>query len=585
MLVSMASVAGWLIRHKNYFPSPQIIALENQISAFLKGGEGDRHLSVADRLSNDLGGTPYRLIAPHLQTRKYTGCDRLGSALVSLSAQKKTRKNCAIVYQPRDGVAAFNPNYLVTGPYVALSPGTYEVTVNYAIAGEQGRDGAAVGRLEIASHEPALEILDTAPLPATSNKMIAHKVRFRLRRMHANIELRLFLTRNVAAKVEKIHLVQLRAARDDVREIPFKGQNARRLNPRFWVSKETPPVDGYYAIFGALDFDETLHGLLFLNTRGEVVHTMPLDHRLISAALDKLGTGKKRPFTPPSNNFPHGLAVLADGSVVIHDGDSGNMVARLDQCGQPQWIKAVPGHHAIAVEGDTFWHFAPDFTQRRISDGTVLREFTWEKIALRNPELGGINLRRLLGQGRDLSDPVHLNDVEPLPARLAAAFPQFAAGDLLVSARSLDLVVVIDPKTLRVKWWRNGPWVRQHDPDWLPDGTISVYDNQMRDGHSIGRSRIIGIDPATFQTKTLFDGGPVQAYSAIRGKHQILSDGSLLITLSQQGRVLHVTRDGRVMMEFLNRFDERRNLLLSEAQFFASDFFDFDFKELNCAPS
>jgi len=61
--------------------------------------------------------------------------------------------------------------------------------------------------------------------------------------------------------------------------------------------------------------------------------------------------GKKRPFPPPSNNFPHGLAVLADGSVVIHDGDRGNMVARLYRCGQLQWIKAVLGHHAIACRG------------------------------------------------------------------------------------------------------------------------------------------------------------------------------------------------------------------------------------------
>ena len=106
------------------------------------------------------------------------------------------------------------------------------MTVNSAIAGERGRDGAAVGRLEIASHEPALQILDTAPLPATSNKMIAQKVCFRLRRTHANITLRLFLTRNVVAQVEKIHLVQLRAARERPRN-PFQGPKSETLEAAF----------------------------------------------------------------------------------------------------------------------------------------------------------------------------------------------------------------------------------------------------------------------------------------------------------------------------------------------------------------
>jgi hypothetical protein len=29
-----------------------------------------------------------------------------------------------------------------------------------------------------------------------------------------------------------------------------------------------------------------------------------------------------------------------------------------------------------------------------------------------------------------------------------------------------------------VKWSQTGPWLRQHDPDFLSDGRILVYDNR-----------------------------------------------------------------------------------------------------------
>lgn len=57
---------------------------------------------------------------------------------------------------------------------------------------------------------------------------------------------------------------------------------------------------------------------------------------------------------------------------------------------------------------------------------------------------------------------------------MAAAFPEFAAGNLPISLREPNLVTVIAPNTGLVKWWQNGPWIKQHDPDFESDGTISV---------------------------------------------------------------------------------------------------------------
>ena len=53
-------------------------------------------------------------------------------------------------------------------------------------------------------------------------------------------------------------------------------------------------------------------------------------------------------------------------------------------------------------------------------------------------------------------DPTHLNNVEPLPRAMAAAFPQFAPGDLLVSLRNVNTIAVIDPHTKRLKWSMTG---------------------------------------------------------------------------------------------------------------------------------
>ncbi len=117
-----------------------------------------------------------------------------------------------------------------------------------------------------------------------------------------------------------------------------------------------------------------------------------------------------------------------------------------------------------------------------------------------------------------------------------------------MSARSLNLIFVLDPATLKVRWWHSGSWRRQHDPDWQPTGEITVYDNHMNRDYS----RIMSIVPGAPAAQVVFDGRANNFYSRIRGKHQKTGAGTLLVTSSQQGRVFEVERDGRVVFEMVN---------------------------------
>jgi len=111
-------------------------------------------------------------------------------------------------------------------------------------------------------------------------------------------------------------------------------------------------------------------------------------------------------------------------------------------------------------------------------------------------------------------------------------------------------VVIIDWATSRLLWaWGRGEILGPHDATMLPDGHILLFDN------GLGRewSRVIELDPV--ERKIVWEyraSDPESFYTPSRGSNQRLANGNTLITESDSGRAFEVTRDGRIVWEFIN---------------------------------
>ena len=368
-----------------------------------------------------------------------------------------------------------------------------------------------------------------------------------------------------------------------------KSQNIPWQVPPLVRGNVSPP--GNILLYGTFDFDPPAHAAVLLDENNSVRHVWRVNE---DAVKGKLAQGMH--VRDDAKKFPHGIDILPDGSIIFAY-DVGVSMQRFDACNQPVWTTPGSFHHSLSVdaENSVIWALLdgasehpeseednPDkaawryIAQLDLESGKIERRISLREVIDANPEIDILGIRQADKEERSTweADAFHENDIEVLPSSIADAFPQFSAGDLLLSMRALDLIMVLDPETKKVKWWRIGQTRRQHDADWQPSGVITAYNNNMHRGPI----SIVQIDPRNFDAKQLYNGKASGAKSNIRGRHQVLPNGSILITVPDQGRALEVTPDGRTTFEFLNRYESKpgQNLLLSEARWIPSDYFDFE---------
>jgi hypothetical protein len=281
----------------------------------------------------------------------------------------------------------------------------------------------------------------------------------------------------------------------------------------------------------------------------------------------------------PTQAGVHGVQLLPDGDVVVNVEYVG--MARLDACSTVQWTLTEANHHTIEQEEDgSFWTPGVSDTRRtttpaypngypgietpvwmdqllRVSSGGTVMERINVLDVLRSN-----GLERYIAKGmgprvqRIVEDPVHLNDIEPLPDSLADGYPLFEGGDLLISLRYPDLVFVLDPETKDVKWYESRHFTRQHDPDFIGNGWIGVFDNQRDNtdrGTLLGGTRIVKVQPHTDSVAVPFPSPHSEPhYTESQGKWQQLDNGNMLIAETHAGRVVEVDSSGQTVWEWIH---------------------------------
>lgn len=151
-------------------------------------------------------------------------------------------------------------------------------------------------------------------------------------------------------------------------------------------------------------------------------------------------------------------------------------------------------------------------------------------------------------------DYTHANSVMPLEPAIADKFPMFRAGQLLVSLRNLNALVVIDPETKKVVWAMQGIFKQQHEARFLPNGHIMLFDNLgFTNGAEDPRSRILEIDPATGGIPWSYNGeNSDMFYSSYHGSEQPLANGNLLTVETGEGnKIMEITPQKEVVWRYI----------------------------------
>jgi hypothetical protein len=320
-----------------------------------------------------------------------------------------------------------------------------------------------------------------------------------------------------------------------------------------------------------------------LNMRGDVVHQWHVPFSQLWPAPPHLG-GRIDDASVNFNDghiYPNGdLLAVIEGTLNLHNPHHGYGLVKLDKDSHVLWKYAENCHHDIDVgEDGTIYALVSEMVDRVppelaflpipcmvdcvevISDNgkklkripllEALHDSPYAALldALESPRLtspltrSGSRVSPFLDDQRR-RDVLHANAVKVLNRTLAPKFPSFKTGQLLVSLRNLDAILLLDPDSGKVVWAARGPWHAQHDPSFLDNGHLLLFDNL---GSAKG-SRVLEYDPQTQAFPWAYSGKTATSFlSKIRGMCQRLANGNTLIVNSHNNEFFEVTPDREIV--------------------------------------
>lgn len=144
-------------------------------------------------------------------------------------------------------------------------------------------------------------------------------------------------------------------------------------------------------------------------------------------------------------------------------------------------------------------------------------------------------------------DVLHANHVEVYDGRLERMSPLFRKGNILVSIKDNDSVMILDGLSHRILWlWGPMNLTLQHHATILDNGDVLLFDNGQK------QSRIVEVDPRTNGIVWTYASPTANFFSPIRGSCQRLANGNTLICVSEAGYAFEVTPKGEIVWKYVN---------------------------------
>jgi len=299
-----------------------------------------------------------------------------------------------------------------------------------------------------------------------------------------------------------------------------------KLDPTTWVRRYQPEKasSGYTLVL----FRRRLPMLIDMN--GNVVHLWPKVRVGARARLNRQGR----------------LAVIGRG----------NLIEEYDWDGNLTWDFRTP-------KGDLTHH---DLIQ--LANGNYLVLATKRRTAW--PYLSEVNAKRkVVWRWRsedhlttfpewdpEHRDPAHFNSMNELPPNrwYDAGDERFRPGNILVSARNMNMIFVIDKESGEVVWSYSKGLDYQHEAIMVEKGLsgaglITIFNNGLNNLFGYRRSRVQAIHPK--KEEIVWEYAPRHLFSATAGTARRLPGGNTLITSTYGGRVFEINDDREIVWEWV----------------------------------
>ena len=244
-----------------------------------------------------------------------------------------------------------------------------------------------------------------------------------------------------------------------------------------------------------------------------------------------------------------------DGSLAVIGTD--NLVKEYSWDGKLQWVfrlaaaEDFPHHDLIRLEEGNYLVLAYDDHSHTDSLLEVARRgrVVWQWRSLEH-------IDSFPTWDHDRNEPTHINSIHELPPNrhFDGGDKRFRPGNILVSARHLNAVFIIDKRSGEVVWQYTGNLDYQHEatmvaPGEPGEGRILVFNNNRHDRNGYRRSLIHSIEPSTGEIS--WEYGSKFFFSSVAGTVQKFVGPNFVIASSHGGRIFEVAPDGKIVWEWV----------------------------------